>query len=128
MDNQTQNPDLHPPAGEGPSVGRPARRLEDERLLRGGSRYVSDLIATSDALRVKILRSPHAHARILTVDATAARAMPGVVAVLTADDLAGVGDLPCDWQAPGMIAVCAPSRPFLKCFSNCTTMRARSAV
>src|SRR5436190_2033824 len=94
MDNQTQNPDLHPPAAEGPSVGRPVRRLEDERLLRGGSRYVSDLIATSDALRVKILRSPHAHARILAVGATAARAMPGVVAVLTADDLAGVGDLP----------------------------------
>src|SRR6266702_2804970 len=111
MDNQTQNPDLHPPAAEGPSVGRPVRRLEDERLLRGGSRYVSDLIATSDALRVKILRSPHAHARILAVDATAARAMPGVVAVLTADDLAGVGDLPCDWQAPGMIAV--PLHPVL---------------
>ena len=96
MDNQPQNPDLHPPAAEGPSVGRPVRRLEDERLLRGGSRYVSDLIATSDALRVNILRSPHAHARILAVDGTAARAMPGVVAVLTADDLAGVGDLPCD--------------------------------
>ena len=111
MDNQTQNPDLHPPAAEGPSVGRPVRRLEDERLLRGGSRYVSDLIATSDALRVKILRSPHAHARILAVGATAARAMPGVVAVLTADDLAGVGALPCDWQAPGMIAV--PLHPVL---------------
>src|SRR5947209_18662356 len=105
MDNQTQNPDLHPPAAEGPSVGRPFRRLEHERLLRGGSRYVSDLIATSDALRVKILRSPHAHARILAVGATAARAMPGVVAVLTADDLAGVGALPCRSPAPGMIAV-----------------------
>jgi carbon-monoxide dehydrogenase large subunit len=111
MDNQIQNPDLHSPAAEGPSVGRPVRRLEDERLLRGGSRYVSDLIATSDALRVKIVRSPHAHARILAVDATAARAMPGVVAVLMADDLAGVGDLPCDWEAPGMIAV--PLHPVL---------------
>jgi aerobic carbon-monoxide dehydrogenase large subunit len=111
MNSQNKNPDLHPPTGEGPNVGRPVRRLEDERLLRGGSRYVSDLIAKSDALRVKVLRSPHAHARILAVDTTAARAMPGVVAVLTADDLAGVGDLPCDWQPPGMIAV--PLHPVL---------------
>ncbi|MEI9406444.1 xanthine dehydrogenase family protein molybdopterin-binding subunit [Mesorhizobium argentiipisi] len=111
MDNQARKPDLHSPVAEGPSVGRPVRRLEDERLLRGGSRYVSDLIATSDALRVKILRSPHAHARILAVDATAARAMPGVVAVLMADDLAGIGDLPCDWEAPGMIGV--PLHPVL---------------
>src|SRR5881397_2003354 len=102
MDNQTQNPDLHPPAAEGPSVGRPVRRVEDERLLRGGSRYVSDLIATSGALRVKVLRSPHAHARLLAIDAAVARSTPGVAAVLTADDLAGINDLPCDWAAPGM--------------------------
>jgi aerobic carbon-monoxide dehydrogenase large subunit len=111
MDNQTKLLDLHLPTREGPSIGRPVRRLEDERLLRGGSRYVSDLIAKSDALRVKVLRSAHAHAQILTVDATAARAMPGVVAVLTADDLTGVGNLPCDWQPPGMIAV--PLHPVL---------------
>src|SRR5262245_17757445 len=111
MDSQTKNPDAHSSTGEGPSVGRPIRRLEDERLLRGGSRYVSDLIATSDALRVKVLRSPHAHSRILAVDATAARSMPGVVAVLTAADLAGVGDLPCEWQPPGMLAV--PLHPVL---------------
>src|SRR5436309_14239237 len=105
MDNQTQNPDLHPPAAEGPCVGRPVRRLEDERLLRGGSRYVSDLIATSGSLRVKLLRSPHAHARLLAIDATVARTSPGVVAVLTADDLAGIADLPCAWIAPGMAVV-----------------------
>jgi aerobic carbon-monoxide dehydrogenase large subunit len=111
MDKQTKSLDPHPPMTEGPSVGRPVRRLEDERLLRGGSRYVSDLIAKSDALRVKVLRSPHAHARIRAIDATAARAMPRVVAVITADDLAGVGDLPCEWQPPGMIA--APLHPVL---------------
>ena len=83
-------------------VGRPVLRVEDERLLRGGSRYVSDLIATSGALRVKVLRSPHAHARLLAIDAAVARTMPGVAAVLTADDLAGINDLPCDWAAPGM--------------------------
>jgi carbon-monoxide dehydrogenase large subunit len=100
-----------PPTGGDPSVGRPIRRLEDERLLRGASRYVSDLIAKSDALRVKVLRSPHAHARLLAVDVTAARAMPGVAAVLTADELTGVGDLPCDWAPPGMKAV--PRHPVL---------------
>ena len=84
MDSQTKNSDVRALANKGASVGRPVRRLEDERLLRGGGRYVSDLIAKSDALRVKVLRSSHAHARILSVDTTAARAMPGVVAVLTA--------------------------------------------
>src|SRR5262245_41158591 len=83
-------------------IGRPVPRVEDERLLRGGGRYVTDLIASSSALRVKVLRSPHAHARILSVDDRIARAMPGVRAVLTAADLAGIKDLPCDWAAPGM--------------------------
>jgi hypothetical protein len=79
----------------GGSIGRPIPRLEDERLLRGGSRYVSDLITTSNALRIAVLRSPHAHACIVAIDAGKARAMPGVIAVLTADDLADVDDLPC---------------------------------
>jgi CO/xanthine dehydrogenase Mo-binding subunit len=77
-------------------------RVEDERLLRGGSRYVSDLIATSTALRLKVLRSPHAHARLVAIDASSARTMPGIVAVLTVADLNGIKDLPCDWAAPGM--------------------------
>src|SRR5262250_665443 len=98
-------------SGGSVGIGRPAARLEDERLLRGSGRYVSDLIATSDALRVKVLRSPHAHARILAIDATVARRLPGVAVVLTADDLAGIGDLPCDWVAPGMDVV--PQHPIL---------------
>src|SRR5262245_43733566 len=98
-------------SGGSVGVGHPVARLEDERLLRGGSRYVSDLMATADALRVKVLRSPHAHARLLAVDATVARTLPGVVAVLTAADLAGIGDLPCDWVAPGMAVV--PRHPVL---------------
>jgi carbon-monoxide dehydrogenase large subunit len=107
--------DRNPPAtassGGRVSIGQPVARLEDERLLRGGSRYVSDLIAASKALRVKVLRSPHAHARILAVDATRARTLPGIVAALTADDLAGIGDLPCDWVPPGMEVV--PQHPVL---------------
>jgi carbon-monoxide dehydrogenase large subunit len=84
------------------SIGHPIARLEDDRLLRGGSRYISDLIATSNALRVKVMRSSHPHARLLAVDATTARRLSGVVAVITTDDLADIGDLPCDWVAPGM--------------------------
>src|SRR4030095_5950632 len=97
--------------GAGIGVGSPMARLEDERLLRGGGRYVSDLIATSSALRVKILRSPYAHARLLGVDTTNVRSVPGVADVLMARDLANIGDLPCDWVAPGMTVV--PQHPIL---------------
>lgn len=72
---------------------------------------MSDLIATSGALRVKVLRSPHPHARILAVDAAHARAWPGVVGVLTADEVMTIGDLPCTWEAPDMAVV--PLHPVL---------------
>src|SRR5499427_7070310 len=100
-----------PPKFASGSISRPLPRLEDERLLRGGGRYVSDLIATSKALRVAVLRSPHAHARIVAVDASKARAWSGVIAVLTAVDLTNIGDLPCDWASPGMDVV--PQQPVL---------------
>src|SRR5262245_10223588 len=93
------------------SINRPVPRLEDERLLRGGSRYVSDLIVTSKALRVAVLRSPYAHARILAVDASKACARPAVIAAITADDLTSICDLPCDWAAPGMDVL--PQQPVL---------------
>jgi carbon-monoxide dehydrogenase large subunit len=92
-------------------IGRPVERVEDERLLRGGGRYVSDLIAVSTALRVKVLRSVHAHARLIAIDASVPRSMPGVAAVLTAVDLQGISDLPCDWSAPGMDVI--PLHPVL---------------
>ncbi len=95
----------------GSGVGRSIARLEDERLLRGGGRYVSDLVAASNALRMKVLRSPYAHAHVLSVDTTNVRSMPGVVDVLTASDLTNIGDLPCDWVAPGMVVV--PQHPIL---------------
>src|SRR5262249_20712296 len=115
MDGQSRHLPTPTPAGadggRSVGIGRPAARLEDERLLRGSGRYVSDLVATSDALRVKVLRSPHAHARILAIGSTVARTLPGVAVVLTADDLAGIGDLPCEWVAPGMDVV--PQHPIL---------------
>src|SRR5215510_744485 len=106
MDEHSQSSSTNSPSAEGDegrfSIGRPVLRVEDERLLRGGGRYVSDLIAPSTALRVKVLRSPHAHARLVAIDASSARTMPGIFAVLTAADLEGIKDLPCDWAAPGM--------------------------
>ncbi len=64
-------------------------RTEDPRFLRGAARYVEDVPAPG-ALRAAFVRSMMAHARLVGVDVTAARAAPGVVAVLTAEDL----DLP----------------------------------
>ncbi|HXF72875.1 MAG TPA: xanthine dehydrogenase family protein molybdopterin-binding subunit [Actinomycetota bacterium] len=64
-------------------------RAEDPRFLRGAARYVEDVPAPG-ALRAAFVRSMMAHARLARVDVSAARAAPGVVAVLTADDL----DLP----------------------------------
>src|SRR5215468_1101429 len=97
--------------GSGFSIGSPLARLEDERLLRGGGRYVSDLIATASTLHLKVLRSPYAHAHLVAVDTMEARSMRGVVDVLTARDLTNIGDLPCDWVAPGMVVV--PQHPIL---------------
>src|SRR5438094_293547 len=79
------------------AVGQSVRRLEDARLLQGLGRY-SDDVNISRQVHAAVVRSPHAHARIRGIDATAARSAPGVLAVLTGADLAadGLGDLPTD--------------------------------
>ncbi|MGY6632467.1 MAG: xanthine dehydrogenase family protein molybdopterin-binding subunit [Alkalilacustris sp.] len=69
------------------------RRLEDVRFLTGHGRYVDD-IAPTDALVAHFLRSPVAHAEIAALDVAAARAMPGVAAVLTIADLDAAGVAP----------------------------------
>jgi len=76
-------------------IGHPLRRLEDLRLLTGQGRYTND-VQLEGAAHVAFLRSPHARARIAALDAAAARAAPGVLAVYTgADVLAdGVGEIP----------------------------------
>jgi carbon-monoxide dehydrogenase large subunit len=77
------------------AVGRAVPRFEDARLLRGGGRYIDDLVLPGMAFG-RVLRSAHAHARIRSIDVTRARAAPGVLAVLTGSDWAasGFGDLP----------------------------------
>src|SRR3954469_22147213 len=77
------------------ALGQPVTRSEDPRLLRGGGRYVDDLTLPGMAYGY-VLRSPHAHARILSINAEAAKAAPGVLAVLTGQDweASGFRDLP----------------------------------
>src|SRR5881409_171402 len=67
-------------------IGRPVRRVEDERLLVGAGRYVADL-DLEGAAHVTWVRSSEAHARLVAVDTAAAAAAPGVLAVVTAADL-----------------------------------------
>src|SRR4051794_13173918 len=74
-------------------VGQSVRRKEDDALIRGKGRYTDDH-APSAAMHALMLRSPHAHAKF-TINVTKARGMPGVGAVLTADDVRDLGDLPC---------------------------------
>jgi carbon-monoxide dehydrogenase large subunit len=90
------------------------RRVEDDRFLRGHGRFIED-IAAPGALHGIVLRSPHAHARIVAIDATAARAMPGVRAVLTAADLRaeGLGPMPCVAKVATLAPLIIPPRPAL---------------
>ena len=76
-------------------VGQPAPRIEDERLLRGAARFGDD-IAADGALHMVLLRSPHAHADILSIEVSGGLAMPGVAGALTGADLvaADIGPLP----------------------------------
>jgi aerobic carbon-monoxide dehydrogenase large subunit len=69
------------------SIGRHEPRREDARLLTGRGRYIDDIVVPG-ALHACFVRSPHAHARIVSIDAAAALAMPGVVAVFTGRDIA----------------------------------------
>jgi carbon-monoxide dehydrogenase large subunit len=79
-----------------PLLGRSLNRLEDERFLRGQGRYVADLTPPG-AFHGIVVRSPHTHARIVSVDVGKAHALPDVAAVFTAIDLAAenIGPLPC---------------------------------
>lgn len=74
-------------------IGRPVLRREDERLLRGRGRFI-DTVVLPDTAHMVLVRSPLAHARVNRIDARSARSLPGVIAVLTADDLGDVSTIP----------------------------------
>ena len=90
-------------------VGRPLRRREDAPLLIGRGRFVDDLSAPG-VVHLALLRSPHAHARVVRVDAHGARRAPGVVAVVTAAELEAIGPLPVNRLFRDMIV---PPNPLL---------------
>jgi aerobic carbon-monoxide dehydrogenase large subunit len=74
-------------------IGQPVPRREDPALLTGRGRYTDD-VTPPGTLHAFVIRSPVAHARLVSVDVSQARAAPGVAAVFTAADLAGTGPLP----------------------------------
>src|SRR5947209_3131611 len=80
-------------------IGAAVRRKEDKRFITGKGHYTDDLNRPGQACAY-FLRSPHAHARIKGIDAKAAAAMPGVLAVLTGAELAAdkIGNLICGWM------------------------------
>ena len=98
-------------------IGQPVRRKEDKRLLTGGGTYTDDINLPGQA-HAAILRSPHAHARILSIDTSAAAAMPGVVAVLTGKEIEEdqLGPLPVQVDVPGAggTKMFAPPRQILQ--------------
>src|SRR5207237_10918447 len=67
-------------------VGRPVKRVEDPRLIQGKAAYIDDLHPPG-TVHAAILRSPHAHARVTAIRTDAAKALPGVSAVLTGADV-----------------------------------------
>jgi carbon-monoxide dehydrogenase large subunit len=77
------------------AIGQGVPRFEDPRLVKGGGRYIDDVVYPGMAFGV-CLRSPHGHAKIKSIDTTAAKAAPGVLAVITAADwnAAGLNELP----------------------------------
>ena len=74
-------------------IGKPLRRLEDQKLLIGQGRFTDD-VSPENAAHAAFVRSPHAHARIARIDLAAARAAPGVLAVFAGADVLAAGLAP----------------------------------
>ncbi len=79
-------------------IGSRIKRREDPRLITGEAKYLED-IQLPGLLHAAILRSPHAHAKIKSIDTSKAAKHPGVVAVYTGKDFSDVNPMPCAWQA-----------------------------
>jgi carbon-monoxide dehydrogenase large subunit len=92
---------VSPVLGATTSLGVPMPRIEDARFVSGNGRFVDDIKMTNAAYAY-VLRSPHAHARVMHIDRSGALSVPGVLAILTAEDAKqeGLGGLPCQWFPP----------------------------
>ena len=95
----TPSPDV---VGGRGAFGAEARRREDRAHLEGRGRFTDDVAAAAGAVTMAVVRSPHAHARIIRVDTEAARSAPGVIGVFTAEDFSDIGPLRPNWVFPGM--------------------------
>src|SRR3974390_1772898 len=80
-------------------IGAAVRRKEDFRFITGKGQYTDDINRPGQA-HIHFVRSPHANAKIASIDSKAAKAMPGVLAVLTGAELAAdkIGNLICGWM------------------------------
>jgi 2-furoyl-CoA dehydrogenase large subunit len=87
-------------------VGQPLKRFEDHALLTGRGQFIDDIGVKPGTLHAAILRSPHAHARLISIDIEQAERLPGVRAVLTRDDAT-------KWSAPFVVGVKSP----MECWS-----------
>src|SRR5262245_36599004 len=74
------------------TLGNPLVRKEDPALLSGCGRYADDLAVSNGTLHAHVVRSPHAHAKILRIDVAAALALPGVAAVISGEDVRKLTD------------------------------------
>lgn len=94
--------------------GSGIRRREDPRLITGQATYTDDIKLTGLA-HAAILRSPHAHARIRSIDTSAAQSAPGVLAVYTGADTEGVlNPIPCAWVVPNSDVKAVPYPPIAR--------------
>jgi len=106
--------------GKATGMGAPVRRVEDKRFLTGTGRFVDDLAPPGTAIAC-FVRSPHAHARILGIETTAAKSSPGVIAILTGEDALreNLGHLECHSfpqsppQSPAGFPSFCPTQPLL---------------
>lgn len=78
-------------------IGQSVKRREDDRFLKGAGKYTDD-IKLPGMTHSAFVRSPYAHAKILSIDTTQAKAAEGVVAIYTAEDGCGAYGVPCGWQ------------------------------
>jgi len=93
------------------AFGAPLRSREDPAMLRGEAQFTAD-IALPGMVHMELLRSTYGHARILGMDTTRARRMPGVLTVVTGTDLAGkLMPMPCIW-IPGGVDSNFPPHPY----------------
>src|SRR5215216_6078661 len=92
---------IEQPPGAQKWVGQALRRKEDPRMITGRGRYVDDMVVPG-MLYMAVVRSPEAHAKITSIDASAAKELPGIHGVFTGADLDIAAPLPMAWVPPGV--------------------------